>query len=55
MDLQTFKFLVSEDLRGHTLDERMAVGRFPPAEEDGVRYLRIPVTLKAGADPEAVR
>jgi len=33
----------------------MRAGRFPPAGEDGVRYLRIPVSLKAGADPAAVR
>ena len=32
VDLQSFKFLVSEDLRGNTLDERLALGRFPPAE-----------------------
>ena len=32
VDLQAFKFLVSEDLRGNTLDERLALGRFPPAE-----------------------
>ncbi len=32
VDLQSFKFLVSEDLRGETLDQRLAAGRFPPAE-----------------------
>ena len=32
VDLQTFKFLVSEDLRGQTLDERLAAGRLPPQE-----------------------
>jgi hypothetical protein len=32
VDLQSFKFLVSEDLRGSTLDERLATGRFPPHE-----------------------
>jgi glyoxylase-like metal-dependent hydrolase (beta-lactamase superfamily II) len=32
----------------------MRAGRFPPAEQDGVRYLRIPVKLKDGTDPLAV-
>jgi len=32
VDLGSFKFVVSEDLRGVTLDERLAMGRFPPAE-----------------------
>jgi eukaryotic-like serine/threonine-protein kinase len=32
VDLQTFKFLVSEDLRGDSLDQRLAVGRFPAPE-----------------------
>lgn len=32
VDLGAFKFVVSEDLRGVTLDERMSVGRFPPTE-----------------------
>ena len=32
VDLSTFKFVVSEDLRGVTIDERLAVGRFPPGE-----------------------
>ena len=39
----------------HSIQVNMRAGRFPPADRDGVRYLRIPVTLKAGADPEAVR
>jgi glyoxylase-like metal-dependent hydrolase (beta-lactamase superfamily II) len=38
-----------------SIQVNMRAGRFPPADGDGVRYLRIPVTLKAGADPEAVR
>jgi glyoxylase-like metal-dependent hydrolase (beta-lactamase superfamily II) len=38
-----------------SIQVNMRAGRFPPADRDGVRYLRIPVTLKAGADPEAVR
>ncbi|WP_425618493.1 protein kinase [Anatilimnocola sp. NA78] len=32
VDLGSFKFVVSEDLRGVGLDERLAIGRFPPAE-----------------------
>jgi hypothetical protein len=32
VDLQTFKFVVSEDLRGSTLDERLGSSRLPPAE-----------------------
>jgi len=37
-----------------SIQVNMRAGRFPPAEDDGVRYLRIPVKLKAGADPESV-
>jgi len=37
-----------------SIQVNMRAGRFPPADEEGVRYLRIPVKLKAGADPEAV-
>jgi len=32
VDLGSFKFVVAEDLRGVALDERLAMGRFPPAE-----------------------
>ncbi|MCU0879116.1 MAG: hypothetical protein MUF06_15130 [Pirellulaceae bacterium] len=32
VDVQSFKFLVSEDLRGQSLAERLAAGRLPPAE-----------------------
>lgn len=32
VDLKAFKFLVREDARGSTIEERLAVGRFPPAE-----------------------
>ncbi len=32
VDLGSFKFVVAEDLRGVTLDERLTMGRFPPAE-----------------------
>ena len=37
-----------------SIQVNMRAGRFPPADEDGVRFLRIPVTLKAGAAPESV-
>ena len=49
------KTLATPKLLIPSIQVNMRAGRFPPAEEDGVRYLRIPVTLKAGADPEAVR
>ena len=42
VDLQSFKFLVSEDLRGETLDQRLAAGRFPPAE--AARIARLAAT-----------
>jgi len=32
VDLQTFKFLVIEDMRGSGVDDRLQHGRFPPAE-----------------------
>jgi eukaryotic-like serine/threonine-protein kinase len=32
VDLQTFKFIAGEDLRGSSLDERLQHGRFTPAE-----------------------
>src|SRR5205085_2502107 len=32
VDLQKFKFIVSEDVRGTTLDEKVVTGRMPPAE-----------------------
>jgi len=32
VDLQKFKFVVSEDVRGTALDEKIAGGRLPPAE-----------------------
>ena len=37
-----------------SIQVNMRAGRFPPAEQDGVRYLRIPVKLKDGTDPLAV-
>jgi glyoxylase-like metal-dependent hydrolase (beta-lactamase superfamily II) len=34
-----------------SIQVNMRAGRFPPAESNGVRYLRIPVALKGGAVP----
>ena len=31
-----------------SIQVNMRAGRFPPADEHGVRYLRVPVTLKDG-------
>ena len=49
------KTLATPKLLIPSIQVNMRAGRFPPAGEDGVRYLRIPVSLKAGANPEAVR
>jgi len=49
------KTLATPKLLIPSIQVNMRAGRFPPAGEDGVRYLRIPVSLKAGADPAAVR
>jgi len=48
------KSLAAPKLLIPSIQVNMRAGRFPPAEQDGVRYLRIPVTLKAGAAPESV-
>ena len=37
-----------------SIQVNMRAGRFPPADENGVRYLRVPVTLKAGTSPRAI-
>lgn len=37
-----------------SIQVNMRAGRFPPAEQDGVRYLRVPVKLKEGASPGAI-
>ena len=37
-----------------SIQVNMRAGRFPPAEASGVRYLRIPVVLKDGAQPDSV-
>ena len=34
-----------------SIQVNMRAGRFPPAESNGVRYLRIPVTMKGGPLP----
>ena len=37
-----------------SIQVNMRAGRFPPAEHNGVRYLRVPVLLKDGADSGAI-
>jgi glyoxylase-like metal-dependent hydrolase (beta-lactamase superfamily II) len=37
-----------------SIQVNMRAGRFPPADEHGVRYLRVPVTLKDGTSPGAI-
>ena len=37
-----------------SIQVNMRAGRFPPADEHGVRYLRVPDTLKAGTSPRAI-
>lgn len=37
-----------------SIQVNMRAGRFPPADQHGVRYLRVPVTLKQGASPQAI-
>lgn len=37
-----------------SIQVNMRAGRFPPADRHGVRYLRVPVTLKQGANPQAI-
>jgi glyoxylase-like metal-dependent hydrolase (beta-lactamase superfamily II) len=49
------KTLATPKLLIPSIQVNMRAGRFPPADEDGLRHLRIPVTLKEGADPEAIR
>lgn len=38
-----------------SIQVNMRAGRFPPADAHGVRYLKVPVKLKDGASPEAIR
>jgi len=49
------KALAAPKLLIPSIQVNMRAGRFPPADSEGVRYLRIPVRLKVGADPESVR
>jgi glyoxylase-like metal-dependent hydrolase (beta-lactamase superfamily II) len=37
-----------------SIQVNMRAGRFPPAEASGVRYLKVPVVLKAGASPQTI-
>jgi glyoxylase-like metal-dependent hydrolase (beta-lactamase superfamily II) len=37
-----------------SIQVNMRAGRFPPAEASGVRYLRVPVILKEGANPQTI-
>lgn len=46
--LQTPRLLIP------SIQVNMRAGRFPPADEHGVRYLRVPVKLKDGASPQAI-
>jgi glyoxylase-like metal-dependent hydrolase (beta-lactamase superfamily II) len=38
-----------------SIQVNMRAGRFPPADEHGLRYLRVPVRLREGANPETIR
>ncbi|WP_294123023.1 MBL fold metallo-hydrolase [Sphingomonas sp.] len=46
--LQTPRLLIP------SIQVNMRAGRFPPADEHGVRYLRVPVVLKDGASPQTI-
>jgi len=37
-----------------SIQVNIRAGAFPPAEDNGVRYLRIPVTFKAGRKTNAL-
>lgn len=37
-----------------SIQVNMRAGRFPPADQQGVRYLRVPVKLKEGASPHSI-
>lgn len=47
-DLATPRLLIP------SIQVNMRAGRFPPADQHGVRYLRVPVKLKEGASPQAI-
>ena len=54
MRLERDKGLATPRLLIPSIQVNMRAGRFPPAEQDGVRYLRVPVKLKEGASPGAI-
>jgi glyoxylase-like metal-dependent hydrolase (beta-lactamase superfamily II) len=54
MRLERDRTLCTPRLLIPSIQVNMRAGRFPPAEQSGVRYLRVPVTLKEGASPQAI-
>ena len=48
------KTLATPRLLIPSIQVNMRAGRFPPADQHGVRYLRVPVRLKDGASPQAI-
>jgi glyoxylase-like metal-dependent hydrolase (beta-lactamase superfamily II) len=54
MRLERDKGLATPRLLIPSIQVNMRAGRFPPAEASGVRYLRIPVKLKAGISINAI-
>jgi len=54
MRLERDKGLATPRLLIPSIQVNMRAGRFPPADEQGVRYLRVPVKLKEGASPQAI-
>jgi glyoxylase-like metal-dependent hydrolase (beta-lactamase superfamily II) len=54
MRLERDKTLQTPRLLIPSIQVNMRAGRFPPADEHGVRYLRVPVKLKDGANPQTI-
>jgi glyoxylase-like metal-dependent hydrolase (beta-lactamase superfamily II) len=54
MRLERDKDLSTPRLLIPSIQVNMRAGRFPPADEHGVRYLRVPVTLKPGTSPGVI-
>ena len=54
MRLERDKGLATPRLLIPSIQVNMRAGRFPPADKDGVRYLRVPVKLKDGASPQTI-